>query len=61
MTLSPVLVLTAYVTVFLHRRETMYVNAFIGHILCEMLNSRLKNIIRQERPTGTSTTLLSLG
>ncbi|WFD32512.1 hypothetical protein MSPP1_003560 [Malassezia sp. CBS 17886] len=51
-TLSPVLILTAYVTAFLHRRETIYLNAFLGQVLCEMLNSRLKARIQQPRPTA---------
>ncbi|WFD44183.1 hypothetical protein MPSI1_002849 [Malassezia psittaci] len=50
-TLSPVLVLTVYVGVFLQRREITYLNALVGQVLCEMINSRLKARFQQKRPT----------
>ena len=51
-TLSPVLILAVYIAAFLQRRETIYVNVFLGQVLCEAVNSRLKKHIQQPRPTN---------
>lgn len=52
-TLSPVLILTVYIAVFMHRRELTYLNALLGQIVCEYINLRLKKRIKQPRPTST--------
>lgn len=49
--LIPVLVLTAYVAIFLVRRESIYLSAFAGQFITEVLNGMLKNHIKQPRPT----------
>lgn len=49
--LMPVLVLTAYVAIFLVRRESIYLSAFAGQFITEVINGVLKNRIQQLRPT----------
>ncbi|KDN51332.1 PAP2-domain-containing protein [Tilletiaria anomala UBC 951] len=49
-TLSPIFLLCAYVTIILYRRELTFINALIGQLGCEGLNWFLKRLIRQPRP-----------
>jgi dolichyldiphosphatase len=49
-TLSPIFLLCAYVTIILYRRELTFINALIGQLGCEAFNWFLKRLIRQPRP-----------
>lgn len=59
-TLFPVLALAVYLTVIVQRRDTVYLNALIGQIICEYINGKLKQYIRQPRPTSMSCMLIQL-
>ena len=50
-TLSPIFLLCAYVTIILYRRELTFINALLGQLSCEALNWLLKRLFRQPRPT----------
>lgn len=52
-TLFPVLTLAVYLTVIVQRRDTVYLNALVGQIICEYMNGKLKRHIQQPRPTST--------
>ncbi|PWN20073.1 PAP2-domain-containing protein [Microstroma glucosiphilum] len=51
-TLSPIFLLCAYVTIIIYRRELTFINALVGQLGCEGINWGLKRLIRQPRPYG---------
>lgn len=53
-TLSPIFLLCAYVTIIIYRRELTFINALVGQLGCEGVNWGLKRLIRQPRPYGKS-------
>ena len=58
-TLSPGLLADVYIATLWQRREMIYINVFIGQVLCEILNSKLKKRIQEPRPTSTCPRLLA--
>ncbi|CAJ0645688.1 6227_t:CDS:2 [Entrophospora sp. SA101] len=50
-TLSPLAIMVAYVTIIVSRREVAGINIFIGQSICELFNAILKRWLREKRPT----------
>lgn len=58
MTLSPILVVPAYLAVFVFERELVVLSMLAGQLANELLSWLLKHYLKEERPYGSSLRLL---
>jgi len=50
LTLTPILLNPAYAVLIVYTRELLFVEMYLGQLLCEVANWLLKHRVRQERP-----------